>query len=469
VLSVFHHLGRRRPALASGIMTISAAALATTTVLGLAPGTSLAADSAAAACTAGALSCSPASGTPHFPLGTSSTYQVRQLVQCGGEMYAVGRFSSVIGYDGQTHSSKTYTRHGVFRFRATAPYTISGWNPDVSGWVNSIAVGGKNCGSIYLGGDFSKVHGKTAHNIAKVTASSGALQTKFRHNANDAVETVKLHSGRVLTGGFFTTINSSSRRYYVALNSTTGKDDGYLKLGISGKYNFAGVSGNRTEVYNQQLSHGGGRMLVEGDFTSAGGTHRQQIFMLSLGARQARVTAWRSPEFLRNCNASEPFYIRSAAWSVTDTSVYLADTGYYPNGGSNGQASKRTGLCDAAVKFSASERSLSHTWINYTGCDSLYSTVAGSGTAYFGGHERWADNRGACDAAGPGSVAAPGMVGLSASKGAIVYNPTRGRGLGADDMLLTSRGLWIASDNLDGTDTCGGVAGHSGICLLPAS
>jgi hypothetical protein len=34
-------------------------------------------------------------------------------------------------------------------------------------------------------------------------------------------------------------------------------------------------------------------------------------------------------------------------------------------------------------------------------------------------------------------------------------------------MLLTGAGLWIASDNLAGSATCGGVAGHAGICLLP--
>jgi hypothetical protein len=34
-------------------------------------------------------------------------------------------------------------------------------------------------------------------------------------------------------------------------------------------------------------------------------------------------------------------------------------------------------------------------------------------------------------------------------------------------MLLTSAGLWIARDNLQGTDTCGGVSGHAGICFPP--
>ena len=44
---------------------------------------------------------------------------------------------------------------------------------------------------------------------------------------------------------------------------------------------------------------------------------------------------------------------------------------------------------------------------------------------------------------------------------------SRARGLGADDMLRTAAGLWIASDNFDGSVTCGGVPGHAGICSSP--
>jgi hypothetical protein len=59
------------------------------------------------------------------------------------------------------------------------------------------------------------------------------------------------------------------------------------------------------------------------------------------------------------------------------------------------------------------------------------------------------------------------MEGLSPATGALTFNPTRSRGLGADDMLITSAGLWIASDNLDSSAQCGHVSGHAGICLLP--
>ncbi|HEX9066736.1 MAG TPA: hypothetical protein VF843_16625, partial [Streptosporangiaceae bacterium] len=67
----------------------------------------------------------------------------------------------------------------------------------------------------------------------------------------------------------------------------------------------------------------------------------------------------------------------------------------------------------------------------------------------------------------PGGIPAPGMEGLSPATGKLIFNPGRSRGLGADDMLATKAGLWIASDNLEGSDRCAGVAGHAGICFLP--
>ena len=34
-------------------------------------------------------------------------------------------------------------------------------------------------------------------------------------------------------------------------------------------------------------------------------------------------------------------------------------------------------------------------------------------------------------------------------------------------MLLTSAGLWIASDNFGGNTSCGGKSGFAGLCFLP--
>jgi hypothetical protein len=212
------------------------------------------------------------------------------------------------------------------------------------------------------------------------------------------------------------------------------------------------VSYNSTKVYNQALSHNGQRDLVMGDFTRVGGMRRQQIFMLYLGGSRATVTGWTSRAFAGHCKTTEPFYVRAASWSPGDARVYIATTGARAYGTKHGQF-PLAGLCDAAVAFPATETRVKPLWINCTGCDSLYSTVADASTAAYN---------------------AVGMEGLSPTSGALYLNKTnsagyyeRSRGIGADDMLLTSAGLWIASDNFGHSQTCGFVDRRSGICFLP--
>jgi hypothetical protein len=409
----------------------------------------------------GPVSSTPAVGTPQLAT-TGTTEQVRQLAQCGGTMYAVGSFTSIKRY------STTYTRNNAFSFGAASPFKVTSWDPNVNGVVNAIAFSA-DCSQAYLGGVFSSVNGTAVKNIAEVSTSTGAVNTAFAHSAAGQVETLLRVGSHVLAGGYFTSINGSSANpYFTSLNTTTGRDDGFLHLSISGNYQFPGVSSNGTRVYNQQLSNGGTLDLVEGDFTSVGGQPRQQIFMLNVSGSTATVTPWTSAEFNGPCATVEPFYLQAAAWSPDDATIYIATTGYHPYNLPTGSY-PRTGLCDAAAAFPATQASVSHLWVNYTGCDSLYSTAADASTAYFGGHERWANNPNGCDFAGPGAVAAPGMVGLRPSTGAITFNPTRDRGLGADDMLVTGAGLWIASDDFDGSSRCGGVYGYAGICFLPYS
>jgi hypothetical protein len=429
----------------------------------------------------GAVTCSPRTLTPSLPVHSAKTFQIRQLATCGGLIYAAGTFTEIVSPNTSGHGTATFRRNNVFSFHATRPYRVTSWNPNVNGVVNTIAVGGKNCATAYLGGSFSKVHGHGVHNLAAVSTATGAVRTGFRSNANKIVDTVLLRNGRLLTGGYFTAINGSLAHYYVGLNATSGIPDTYLRLNISGNYQYQGVAANATRVHNQQLSPDGTRMLVEGDFTAVGGQPRQQIFMLSLGRTHAAVTGWTSPEFSQPCSTAEPFYLRDAAWGPTGTSIYTAATGYAPLGSK--RSDQRSGLCDAVARFPVTETSVSPFWVNYTGCDSLYSVAAGFGTVYVGGHERWARNNYACDAEGPGSVSAQGMAGFVENTGRILKARdgkglyVRSRGLGADDMMLTGAGLWIASDNQTGTSSdgkpytsqmCQSVSGRAGICFLPS-
>jgi hypothetical protein len=385
-------------------------------------------------------------------------------------MYAVGTFTKI------AQGNTQYTRTGAFSFNAVAPYKMTTWDPEVNGTVNSITFNGTDCSNAYLGGKFTAVGSTTVKNLAEVSTTTGAANTGFKSSANGEVSTIAGWSGHLLTGGAFTSINGSTAApYFTSLNPTTGKNDGYLALGISGFYDYTDDAGNHsvsnpTRIYNQQISHDGTKDLVEGTFTSIGGQPRRQVAVLDLGPYTATTDAWHATELDANCATVEPFYAKAASWAANDQTIYIATTGYKPaTGPGYSTHSPRAGLCDAAAAFPATSGNVLHSWINYTGCDSFFATVADSSTAYFGGHERWASNPNGCDSPGPGAIAAPGMVGLSPVDGSVTYNPTRARGHGADDMVITSAGLWIASDNESGATKCGGVSNLAGICFMPYS
>lgn len=436
-------------------------------VAGLMSAMTILSASGAAAVAGGPPTTTPALNTPHLALNTSSLQQIRQIVQCGATMYAVGKFTTI------RQGKQTYTRVGAFSFSAIPPYKMTSWDPDVPGTVNTIAFNGTDCSNAYLGGVFKAVGSTTVKNIAKVSTSTDGVVTGFGHSANGQVATITGWNGHLLVGGSFTSINNSgSAPYFTSLSPTTGKNDSYLNLGVSGNYQYTDDAGhpaisNPTRVYNAQLSNGGNRLLVEGDFTSIGGQPRQQVAMLDLGPATASTDPWYPTEFNDNCATVEPFYAQSAAWSPDDNTVYVASTGYKPANGPGFVTSQpRAGLCDSAAAFPVSSGPVTHAWINYTGCDSLYAAAADASTAYFAGHQRWASNPNGCDGTGPGAVTTPGFVGLSPANGSVTYNPGRARGLGADDMLVTSAGLWIASDNSGNADSCAGHYGYSGLCLL---
>ena len=402
----------------------------------------LSATSLASATTA-TVSASPSTIMPYVN-STNST--VRQIAQCGNTMYVVGAFTST----GATNKPNV-ARNNAFSFNATTG-AMSSWNPNPNGTVDSIALS-PDCSTAYLGGTFTTIQGKTATRLAKVSTSSGAADPAFKPAPTNEVFTVVLVGSRLIVGGSFGTIDGTSRPAMASVTLTTGALDPYVNLSVTGALPNSGK-----KIYNLQLSHGGTKLLVEGSFTKVGGVTRSQIFMLDLGATSATVDGWNSVDFGKACASSLPFYIRGAGWSPDDQFVYTAATG----------ASGASPICDAVAKFpSTASGSQLPLWINKTGCDSVYSIAADDTNVYVGGHNRWLNNPKGCDSAGAGAVSRPGIGDINATTGlATSWNPTRSRGHGADDVLLTSAGLWVASDTYLGAVYCAGKY-RPGVCFFP--
>lgn len=431
-------------------VVLATTAIAAMTIVGLTSQT-------AAGAAAGTVSATPVSYTPWL-LSSTPNQQVRQLTPCGSLMYAVGTITAI----GQ--SSNRYTRSNAFSFSATTG-AVTSWAPQVNGTVNSIALS-PDCTTAYLGGAFTTINGTAASHIAAVDATTGAVKTGFTRNAAGQVFTVQYTHGQVLVGGNFLNINGASRTLLASLNPTTGAVTSYLNVNIQGTYPSAG-----RKIHNSALSHSGSKILIEGVFTSINGQPRQQIAMLDLDGTTVALDGWRATELERPCAPIESFFARDANWSPDDQTVYTATTGYKPASGPGSLNSQpRSGLCDAAAAFPATASTVTSKWINYTGCDSYYSVAADDQNVYVSGHERWANNGFACDSKGPGALDRPGIASIGTATGlATAWNPTRALGKGSDDLVLTTAGLWVASDNWsDGfAQKCGGLTNHGGICFFP--
>lgn len=389
-----------------------------------------------------------ATAAPWTPRILTPKAVVRQLVQCGHTMYAVGRFRKV-GQGGHR-----YMRHSAFSFDARTG-AVTSWNPRVDGTVDSIALGPR-CRTAFLGGKFDAVGGTKVNDIAAVAVPSGKVRSAFRHTTDGEVETLKLVRGgqHLLVGGAFHNINGTARPYFVSLVPKTGRVDRYVRPRVTGK--LPGSSG-RSMVYNQQVSPSGSRLLIEGNFTHVGGQLRHQMAELNLGRNVATLNRWRNYRLNHtSCADNMVFYARAAAFSPDEKTIYLAATGFQGS----------SPFCDAVTAFTNAAPARIK-WINKTGGDSLYAVAAAPRIVYIAGHERWANNPDGVNSCGPGCVPRPGIGAINANSGlATKWNPTRDRGRGADDLLLTRAGLWVASDTYFNSTHCAKKY-HPGICFFP--
>jgi hypothetical protein len=442
------------------VVTVLVTALLTLGSLLLVPGTASAAVSSSPPAT-------PQIGGSNTS-GTDGTIEVvRQLTQCGDVMYAVGSFTQVRN----PNSTTPIARSNAFAFRATAPHTVLPWAPNPNGQVDT--VGCAPDGDILLGGSFSSAGGATVRNLAKVDEVTGLNQASFALQPAGRVAHIEVVTP---AGGVpHLLVGRYSAPYLRSINPLTGASDGYAVPAISGTYQFDGVAAQTPRVYNMTVSPDGQAVLMTGIFTSVGGQHHEQVFRLNLTAAGSQVSGWSPTELYEHCYRRQPFYAQDAAWSADMSQIFVVTTGYRLNSEtllpSTQRPQVRTGPCDAAIGYQAGNQVEfpGHTWINYTGCDSLYAVAADASTVFIAGHQRWISNGNECDRnnSAPGRAQA-GLGELNPVGGADQPGPSRGRGLGANDLLRTSAGLWIGSDNQANTSGCGtATTGRMGICFLP--
>ena len=157
--------------------------------------------------------------------------------------------------------------------RPQAQSALDGFDSNANNLVRVVVV--QPDGKILIGGNFITVAGITRNHIARINAD-GTLDTAFDPNVsgtvNTTVNTIAVQSdGKILAGGFFTTIGGQTRNNIARLDGTTGLADSWNPNADSDVFSIAVQSD--------------GKVIAGGGFTIIGGQPR------SLFARLTNDTA----------------------------------------------------------------------------------------------------------------------------------------------------------------------------------
>lgn len=354
---------------------------------------------------------------------------VHTFSQVGSVMYAGGKFHTVQ----DPAMTTSYTRDNLFSFDVTTGQPTA-WSPAINGQVfRTLYV----APYLYVGGYFTSANGVSGHLVRyNVSGSTPTIDSSWRApSITGNVTDLEYVNGRLIVAGTFS-------KQLVALDPSTGKDTGYIDLGIAGR--VADKAGP-TSVYRFAVNPAGTKLVAVGNFTAVGGQTHYRAFMADLGSASATLSSWNYAPLQNMCRAqSLPAYLRDVDFSSDGTYFVIVSTGWVPAD----KARIGTDLCDAAARFEANTMNPKQpTWINYTGGDTLHSVAAVDSVVYVGGHQRWLDNPQGVDYAGTGAVSRPGVGALDPSTGkALAWNPTKTRGVGVKFIYPTASGVWFGSD-----------------------
>ena len=154
--------------------------------------------------------------------------RVRVVAYHNNTLYIGGAFTTA------SYQGKTYQRHHVAAINATTGKLLA-WNPRANGDVKALAVD-KASNKVYIGGDFSKVGGKSRVRLARVNGHrKGSVNRHWSHSANKQVRALTVANGRVYAGGLFTKIDDKPRQELAAFSLATG--------GLGSKWKPSAVGG----------------------------------------------------------------------------------------------------------------------------------------------------------------------------------------------------------------------------------
>ena len=364
----------------------------------------------------------------------------------------------------QTTTSPILTRNRVFAFNATTGAISNEFNPNPNNVVYKVQAAADGT-SVYVGGRFSSAYGVSMPSrLFKANVATGARDSGFQPaQFTGDIRDLEVIGSRLWVAGKFTHIGGVARRALGTINATSGSYDSYF-TGVLAGLHRSGYSADRTNVLQISSNPANTQLVVVGNFTSVNGASRSQIAKFDISGPTYAARELEHRPVRGQLLASFETYMTDVEYSPNGQFFVVSTTGAF--GGAD-DSMKGTSGCDVVARFESNGTGAATpaTWTAYTGGDTTWTVEVTDNVVYAGGHQRWQNNPTAGDRVAQGAVSREGIAALNPVNGmSYSWNPTRTRGVGVQDMLATSQGLWVGSD----TDRIGkNYEYHSNIALMP--
>ncbi len=345
--------------------------------------------------------------------------------------------------DVTANGGTTFARTNVFAFDAATGAVDRTFAPVVNGVVTTVLAGADGV-SVYLGGTFTQLNGASSRNLVQVTTATGA-RTAFRApQFNGAINDLALTGGRLIVGGQFTTAGGVAHGGLASLHPTTGALDEYLGIDVALHHNYPDRGTANAAVGVENLD-----VTPDGSRMIVIGNFRQAD---GLVRDQAFMVLLQPTAAVVDPNWKTTGFESVCSGKSFDS--WVRDVAFSPDGAyfvvvTTGGPYTGT-LCDSASRWetAATGQTVTPRWVANTGGDTLFSVAVTGSAVYVGGHQRWLNNNNGRDSAGAGAVPRPGLGALDPRTGIpLSWNPGRNpRGVGAEALLATSTGLYVGMD-----------------------
>ncbi len=398
----------------------------------------------------------PGKNAPNILDGT-----VHSIAKVGNTIVVGGSFTQVQNYN----TSTTLTRRNLLAFDATTGKVSTVFAPDPLGEVYKVLPAADGT-SVYVAGGFGFAAGTPMPGrVFKIDVNNGALDPAFTApGISGDIRDLEVVGTRLWVAGKFTHINGVPQQALGTLNALTGKRDPFM-AGVFAGLHRTNHPEDLTNVLKISINKQNTRLMAVGNFRTVDGLPRHQIVQLDITGVAPAVTTWTTNQFNEGCSNNFETYMTDVEYSPNGQFFVVSTTGAY--GGYNTSMAGTSG-CDVVARFESSSTVLSSpVWTAYPGGDTTWTVEVTDNVVYAGGHQRWQNNATIGDQAGQGAVSREGIAALNSVNGMpLSWNPTRARGVGVEDMLATSSGLYVGSD----TELIGHTAGntyHARIAVLP--